>query len=179
MAGANAEEAWSAEEARFAAFCQAQHPRLVGALTLYVGDREVALDLAQETLARVWRDWHRLGDVRSLEGYAYRAAMNLARNHFRWRDVRRRHRDRLAAEHPVAHHDADAADAVAVRAAVASLPHRKRAALVLRYFADRSVAETAAVMDLPENTVKSLTRRALADLRGVLGPTTEEVHDVH
>lgn len=168
----------SEHEADFAAFCRAQHPRLVGALTLYTGDRDLAHDLAQEALARLWRDWRRLQDVVSLEAYAYRTAINLAKNHFRWRAVRRHHQDRVTARHEAVHLDADGADAVAVRRAVAALPPKKRLALVLRYFADRSVAQTAAVMDLPENTVKTLTRRALADLRGTFEVPTEEASDV-
>lgn len=168
-----------AEEEKFAAFCASQHPRLVGALTLYGRDRELAHDLAQETLARIWRDWRRLENVASLEAYAYRTAINLANSHFRWRAARHRHRHRLELEHDAVHHDDDAAAAAEVREAVAALAPKKRLTLVLRYFADLSVATTAEVMQVPENTVKTLTRRALAELRGGLEMRdAEEEHDV-
>jgi RNA polymerase sigma factor (sigma-70 family) len=63
---------------------------------------------------------------------------------------------------------ADVADAVAVRAAVATLPRRERAAIVLRYFADLSVNDTAAVMRCRPGTVKSLTSHAITKLSHLL-----------
>jgi RNA polymerase sigma factor (sigma-70 family) len=51
-----------------------------------------------------------------------------------------------------------------VRRAVASLPERQKTALVLRYYLDMSVADVALVLQCPESTVKSLTRRALQKL---------------
>lgn len=167
-----------AEEADFAAFCVLQHPRLVGALTLYCRNPELAQDLAQEALARIWRDWRRLQNVTSLEAYTFRAAFNLANSHFRKRAVRRRHQRRIESEHEAIHHDPDTAANVELRHELAELAPNKRLALVLRYYADLSVASTAEVMKLPQNTVKTLTRRALADLRHVLGDVEEE-HDVH
>lgn len=167
-----------AGEAQFAALCRVQHPRLVGVLTLYTGDRELAADLGQEALARVWKDWRRRRHSEALEAYLFRTAINLAKNHFRWRAVRRRHSSRLLADHQTVHRDTDSADAVAVRQAVAALPAKRRTAVVLRYFADRSVAQTAAIMEVPQNTVKTLTRRGLADLRRQLAIPETEVSDV-
>jgi RNA polymerase sigma factor (sigma-70 family) len=63
----------------------------------------------------------------------------------------------------------DVAESVAVRAALmsalADLPLRQRACVVLRYFDDLSIADTAAVLGCSEGTVKSQTSRALASLR--------------
>jgi RNA polymerase sigma factor (sigma-70 family) len=67
----------------------------------------------------------------------------------------------------------DAADRLAVRAAVASLPPRQRAVLVLRYFDDLSVADAAAALDCAEGTVKSLTHQAIAALRDRLAVTID------
>jgi len=69
----------------------------------------------------------------------------------------------------------DHADRLAVRAAVAGLPDRQRAALVLRYFADLSLADTAEAMGCAPGTVKALTHQALAGLRSRLGDAIEEV----
>lgn len=167
------------QQAEFAAFCRAQHPRLVGALTLYTGDADLAHDLTQDTLARLWRNWRRVRTAASPEAYAYRAAMNVAKNHFRWRAGQRRRHQRVAQLQGSVHHDADRAIAVAVREAVAALPTRKRAALVLRYFADLSVAQTAEIMGVPDNTVKTLTRRALHDLRHLVDGADEEASHAH
>ncbi|WP_240746747.1 sigma-70 family RNA polymerase sigma factor [Cryptosporangium phraense] len=62
----------------------------------------------------------------------------------------------------------DAEAGVALRAALAALPPKQRAALVLRYYADLSVDETAAALGCPVNTVKSHTARGLAALRRAL-----------
>ena len=80
-----------------------------------------------------------------------------------------RHRSGFAAAASV--EETDSATVIAVRVAVARLPQRQRTALVLRYFADLSVAETAEAMRCPEGTVKTLTRQAILALRstGLIG----------
>lgn len=57
---------------------------------------------------------------------------------------------------------------------VAELPDRMRAVLVLRYTEDLGPEDIAAALELPLNTVKSLLRRALVQLRGETLPTLEE-----
>jgi DNA-directed RNA polymerase specialized sigma24 family protein len=63
----------------------------------------------------------------------------------------------------------DSTDAIAVRAAVASLPPRQRATVVLRYFNDLSVTDTAVILACAEGTVKALTSQAIANLRRQFG----------
>jgi RNA polymerase sigma factor (sigma-70 family) len=145
------------------AFCRREWPRLVGSLSLFTGDGELAQELAQETLARVCRDWRKVSSLDAPGAWAHRVALNLARSHFRHRAVAARHNRRLAAAALV--EDPDSATVIAVRLAVSRLPHRQRTALVLRYFADLSVAETAEAMRCPEGTVKTLTRQAILALR--------------
>jgi RNA polymerase sigma-70 factor (sigma-E family) len=146
------------------AFCRELHPRLVGALALHCGDRDVATELAQETLARVWERWSTVERMDSPEAWAFRVAFNLAASRFRRGAAERRARARLGPvdEHV---HEPDATDAVAVRAAVASLPPRQRAAVILRYFVDLSVDQTAEALRCAPGTVKSLTSQAIASLR--------------
>jgi RNA polymerase sigma factor (sigma-70 family) len=57
----------------------------------------------------------------------------------------------------------------AIQQALATLPRRQREVVVLRFFADLSVAQTAATLRTSEGTVKAHTSRALAQLRRVLG----------
>jgi RNA polymerase sigma factor (sigma-70 family) len=144
------------------AFCRREWPRLVGALSLFTGDADLAEELAQETLARVCRDWRKVSQLAAPGAWAHRVAINLARSHFRHRAVVRKHTSALAA---IATVDDDCASTLAVRHAVAQLPVRQRTALVLRYFADLSVAETAEAMRCPTGTVKTLTRQAILALR--------------
>lgn len=145
------------------AFCRREWPRLVGSLSLFTGDGDLAQELAQETLARVCRDWHKVSNLDAPGAWAHRVAFNLARSHFRHRAVARRHSARLAAA--ARNDEPDTTTVIAVRNAVALLPTRQRTALVLRYFADLSVADAAEAMRCPEGTVKTLTRQAILALR--------------
>jgi RNA polymerase sigma factor (sigma-70 family) len=144
-------------------FCRAMHPRLVGALALHCGDRHVAEELAQETLARVWERWPSVREMASPESWTYRVGFNLAASRFRRRSAERRARAR--AGEGLDAHVPDLASALAVRAAVAALPPRQRAAVVLRYFADLSVDDTAAALRCAPGTVKALTSQAITALR--------------
>jgi RNA polymerase sigma-70 factor (ECF subfamily) len=144
-------------------FCREQWGRLVGSLQLYVGDRELAEELAQETLVRAVQHWEDVAQADSPSAWAHRVAFNLAKSQFRRRLAQRRARSRAGV---IALPEPDLASAVAVRAAVAGLPEAQRSALVLRYFADLPLRQVATVMNCPENTVKSHIRRAIEALRG-------------
>lgn len=154
------------------AFVAREHGRLVGALQLYTGDRELAYELAQEALARACRDWRKVAAMAAPGAWVYRVALNLANSHFRRRRTERRAQARLARERP--RDDADPGDAVAVRTAVAGLAKRQCQAVVLRYYAGLSVAETAAAMSCREGTVRALTAQGLQRLRTQLGGASDE-----
>jgi RNA polymerase sigma factor (sigma-70 family) len=145
-------------------FCRREWPRLVGSLSLDVGSRELAEDLAQETLARVCTHWRRVRRADSPSAWAHRVAFNRAKSHGRrpatWARVQPR-----AVDRPIGAVDPDRATVLAVHDALATLSDAQRQALILRYFADLSVRDTAAAMRCPENTVKTHTRRALDALR--------------
>lgn len=163
------------DRASLEAFCRSRLSRVVGLLSLYCGDRDVAEGLAQDTMAVVCRDWHKLSKVRSPDAWVNRVALNLANSYFRRRRAERRMTQRVAALR-LPPDEWDAADAVAVRKAVAGLPTRQRTALVLRYYADLPIDETAEVMDCAPGTVKALTHKALIRLRAAgLGTGPKEV----
>lgn len=147
----------------FEMFCEREWPRLVGALSLYCGDRFVAEEVAQEALARACERWSRVSQMAAPGAWVHRVAVNAANSRFRRsraerRALSRRHTDGVSV-------DPDGGEAVAIRRAVASLPDRQRRALVLRFFSDLSVAQTAAAMDVSESAVWSLTYRAMQTLR--------------
>lgn len=146
----------------FVAGAAARLSRMAFALT---GDRGAAEDLVQDVLERLYVAWPRVQDPFA---YARRALMNASTN--RWRRRARRPEVRLSASHDVAVDDATPATVQRdelVRA-VASLPARQRAVVVLRFLEDLSEAETAAVMSCSTGTVKSQTSRALTRLRQTL-----------
>lgn len=154
------------------AFYEREFPRLVGALELYLGDLAVAEDLAQEALLRAVRRWSYVRALDSPGGWVHRVAMNLATSHLRRRRVRWRVEQRLASELDIVHHDRRGD--VDLRSAIAALPERQRAAVVLHYLLDHPVAEVAAITDVPEGTVKSDLHRARSALNSLL---TGEVAD--
>lgn len=159
------------------AFVGRESPRLVGMLALYVGDLGLAEELAQEALIRLCQHWPRVRKMERPGGWLARVAMNLARSSWRRRSAERRAHTR--SDPPVlTTADPDVATTLAVRQAVAALPERQRRALVLRYYAQRSVAEVAVEMSCAEGTVKSLTHKAIATLRqrpGLLQDLHEEI----
>jgi RNA polymerase sigma factor (sigma-70 family) len=159
------------------AFCVEIHPQLVGALTFSLGDQAVAEELAQEVLVRVWQHWDEVGAYASPRSWAFRVAYNLANSGLRRRGAERRARARLGAPTDVDVDGGAWADCLAVRDAVTALPHRQRTAVVLRYFVGLSVDEAAAAMACPDGTVKSLTHRAIAQLRTVLGDAVDAPDD--
>lgn len=98
------------------------------------------------------------------EAWTFRVAFNLSNSAFRRRVAERRALTRIGAT-AADLEPAEPAGRLVVRAAVARLPRRQRSALILRYFVDRSVEESARVMRCAPGTVKSLTSQALASLR--------------
>lgn len=82
------------------AFCQREHPRLVGALSLYCGDALLAQELAQEALVRVCQRWEQVHAKGSPQAWAHRVALNLAHSWYRRRSAERRALARHGAEQP-------------------------------------------------------------------------------
>lgn len=162
-----------------AAFCQAEHRRLVGALSLYCQDRQVAEELAQDALLRVVTNWSRVRRLDHPSAWVYRVAINLANSYLRRRLAERRATRRWSARAHQTQQDPDTPTAIAVRAAVASLPRRQRAVVVLRFFLDLSVREVSELLGYPEGTVKTLTARAVAALRASDLADQPEVTDAH
>lgn len=152
-------------ESEFSAFCIAEHPRLVGALSLYCGDRALAEELAQDALSRACRDWKKVRRMGAPGAWTHRVAINLANSYFRRAAVEIRAKRRLqAAPLPSGGPGFDRAAVMDIRSAVASLPRRQRTALILRYYVDLPVREVALVMECPEGTVKTLTSKAIESL---------------
>jgi RNA polymerase sigma factor (sigma-70 family) len=146
-------------------FCSAQFPALVGSLTLYCGDRGVAEELAQEALARACASWNKLQRIDSPGAWVHRVAINLANSHYRRKGAERRAREKLEARTTQVSPSRDQDIEMTLRREVAALPKRLRAALVLRYYSDLSVAATADALGTSEGSIKRLTHEAIAALR--------------
>lgn len=168
--------------ADLAAFCRLEYPRLVGALSLYCGDRDLAEDLAQEALVRACERWGSVRRMAAPGAWVYRVALNLAHSHFRRRVIHRRAVASLTTEAADAAGGGEDTDAVLIRQAVSGLPRRQREVLTVRFFLDLTVEDTARVLDLTPSAVRSLTHRAVARLRATMSSPAwdlEELRDVH
>lgn len=144
-----------------AAMCQQEHPRLVGMLGLYCGDRDVAEDLAQEALIRLCRDWRKVRRHEAPERWLHRVAINLAHSHYRRKGIEGRALSKLGSRPSTSetgNKDVDTLDLLK------GLPHRQKAALILHYYLDLTVREIAHVMEIPEGTVKTLIHRGTRTL---------------
>jgi RNA polymerase sigma-70 factor (ECF subfamily) len=158
-------------------FCRRTSPKLVGALTLQCGDRGVAEEVAQEAMARAWERWDEVARLDNPAGWTYRVAFNLAVSRGRSRQAERRAQQRALAgirTEAAPASEADVPERIAVRAALAALPPRQRAAVVLRYYGQLSVAETAEAMGCAAGTVRALTAQGVDRLRAAL-PITDHI----
>jgi RNA polymerase sigma-70 factor (sigma-E family) len=132
---------------------------------LLCGDWHLADDLTSTVLIKLLRHWKRATVMEHRDAYVRRMLMSA------WLDERRRpwrresSTDRLP-DRPAATADAD--QRLDVLSLLAGLPPRRRAVLVLRYFCDLSVEETAQALGCSEGTVKSQGARALESLRAGL-----------
>lgn len=145
------------------AFCAAEHRDLVGLLALLTGDRWLAEELAQDALTRLCEHWPSVRRMTNPRAWLRRVATNLATSRFRRRAAERRATRRHGVPDDAV--DVDTAEAMAVRRAVSLLPRRQRETVVLRWYLGLSVAETAAEMGCADGTVKSLTSKAITNLR--------------
>jgi RNA polymerase sigma-70 factor (sigma-E family) len=140
---------------------------------LMTGDAGAAEDLVQETFLRIARRWDRVQSMDHPLAYARRVLVNLAIDGAE-------HRSRQRAELTSQPSWGESADPTAARAlgeiedlaefcwAVAKLPPRERAVLVLRYWADLPTAEVAAILGCSAGTVKSTASRGAARLASIL-----------
>ena len=153
-----------AEGEGFAQFVEARQRALQRTAWLLTGDWALAEDLVQTALVRSWPRWERIRRRDDPEIYVRRAMVNS------WASWRRRRwwGERATGTVPdgAAAGDlaAEAAVRITVRRALASLPARQRAVLVLRVFDDLSEAQVAQVLDCAVGTVKATLAHAVARL---------------
>ncbi len=179
------EAARTGDEAAFAELVRRYRNQITNYVYRMTNDYDLAVDLAQETFLRVYRAADRYQSSYAFSTYIYRIATNLAIS-----ELRRRKRRRLVSltgffqerEQGGEPAELDPADVrplqdvtlvseerrAAVGRAIASLPEKYRAPLVLRDIEERSYEEIAGILEMSEGTVKSRISRARAFLRDKL-----------
>ena len=178
------EAARTGDEAAFAELVRRYRNQITNYVYRMTNDYDLAVDLAQETFMRVYRAADRYQTGYAFSTYIYRIATNLAISELRRRKRRRLvsltgfFKDREESEAT----EFDPADIrplqdvtlvseerrAAVARAIATLPDKYRAPLVLRDIEERSYEEIAGILDLSEGTVKSRISRARSFLRDKL-----------
>jgi RNA polymerase sigma-70 factor (sigma-E family) len=147
----------------------AMWPRLVRTAYAVCGDLGVAEDAVQTAFAKAYRSWRRISRLDAPEAYLRRMAVNEVLSDRR--RARRKH-EVTSAEPPErqGRPDDDPFAGDELWRAVAALPPRQRAVLVLRYYEDLSEQQIADALGCRPGTVKSQASAALASLRGRVHP---------
>lgn len=159
----------SGRSAYFEAFFEQQHERLFRALWLLTRNRQEAEEVMQDAFLRLWERWDRVAAGSDPVGYLYRTAMNVWRSRLRRAAVAAR-----KAIHHIQDDDqmVDVEDRDAVVRALAPLPPRQRAAIVLMDVLDLSSERAGEVLGIRPVTVRVLAARA----RAALAKEMEERH---
>lgn len=133
-------------------------------------DTHHADDLVQQTITKVYIRWKKVSDVEYLDQYVrtmlVRAFVDEKRRSWARVGLMAQVPDR---PDPLAGVEEHVAEAVAVRAALARVPSRQKAVLILRFLCDMTVEDVAAALDCSTGNVKSQTSRGLVTLRRLLG----------
>jgi RNA polymerase sigma-70 factor (sigma-E family) len=149
-----------AAPATFAQLYRERYAPMVRLAYLLTSDMMVAEELVQDAFVRVHRRWAQVEDA---PAYLRRAVVNACTSHHRRGFLERRHPP--APPEPVTPPEVDELWDV-----LATLPPRRRAALVLRFYEDLPLADIAAALGCSTGNVKSLLHRGLAQLRGMVEP---------
>jgi len=130
---------------------------------LLTGDADLAQDLAQEAFAGLITRFGSIHDEAAVAAYLRRSVVNLVRKH--WRKLRSERSYQGLGIATQATLLPDVAEQDELWRALQQLPHRQRAAIVLRFYEDLSEGETARVLGCAVGTVKSSVARGLRRLR--------------
>ena len=162
---AETEAEFSARRPGLAELYERTAPGAVRLAYLLTGDRAVAEDITQDAFVRISGRLAHLREAGAFDAYLRRTVVNLSKNHFRRRAVERSFLERATppTDHPG--HEHPLVEREATMAALARLPQRQRAALVLRFYEDLSEDEIARILRCRNGTVRSLVTRGVQSLR--------------
>jgi RNA polymerase sigma-70 factor (sigma-E family) len=154
----------AADEAEFREYMAARWPTLLRTAYLLTGDRHLAEDLTQTALEKTAVAWSRVQRADDMDAYVRRILLNTHLSLFR----RKRVAEYVSRETPEVP-ATDSTQQIALRdellKALATLPKRQCAVIVLRYWEDLSESQTAAILGCSVGTVRSQAHKALAKLR--------------
>jgi RNA polymerase sigma-70 factor (sigma-E family) len=157
-------------DADYSEYVEFRLPALRRLALLLCQDRHRADDLVQQAVIRVYVHWARASAADNTDAYVNAMFVREFLHERRSGWARRVSVTDELPEAPILTADRDGL--MDLQAAVAALPPRQRAALVLRYYCDLNIDQTAAALGCSTGTVKSQTAKALAALRSQLNGDT-------
>jgi RNA polymerase sigma-70 factor, ECF subfamily len=151
----------------FAELVRRHRDRLWAVALRTLGDHEEAADALQDALISALRSADRFRGDAAVTTWLHRIVVNACLDRIRRRQVRPT--VPLAETDPVSAAPVDSDTVLDVRAALARLPHEQRIALIMVDLQGYPVGEVAAILQVPEGTVKSRCARGRARLAALLG----------
>jgi RNA polymerase sigma-70 factor (sigma-E family) len=163
-------------EDEFVAYYDAHARQLRRTAYLLCGDWHLAEDLTQIVFTKLFQSWSRIENADAVDAYARRTLLRV------FLDERRRPWRREFSTAPgsvsldrVTEPDTPPDERGLLSTALLKVPERRRAVLVLRFWLDLSIEQTADLLGCSAGTVRSQTSRGLTDLREVLGRDLESL----
>jgi RNA polymerase sigma-70 factor (sigma-E family) len=164
------------DRSEFGDFVTARWPAMLRTAYLLTGDHGHAEDLVQTALAKCFVAWPRLRASAAADAYVRKAVLN---TYLSWRRKRSWHE--LPSDQPPERAGVDSTEGLAQRSvvmdALATLPPKQRAVVVLRFYDDLGVQQVAQHLGCTTGSVKRQTSVALAKLRTVLGEAADLVEE--
>ena len=165
---------------RFKTFFTSHFNTVVRFVAAFTGDTDEAQDIAQETFLRLYERWDDLSTPEETRSFMYTTAHNLCISRLRHRDVETQFAQRLLSEKQPEEENPRLAEEITyqetlrlLRAAIDSLPRQSRQVILLA-LDGKNNQETACLMGVSVNTVKTLKKGAYAKLRTLLAPLSDE-----
>jgi len=159
-------------EADFERLYQTSYGKILGTLIVMLGDQAAAEDCAHDAFERAYKKWPTWQPIAPAEAWVHRIAVNGAVSYIRkmrirevGEVIRRIGRPGLAPDPQVLAESRD------LRDALAQLPPKQAATIVLRHYHGYTNRAIAVALDIPERTVASRLAVAKSRLRAMLGPS--------
>ena len=143
-----------------------EYPGLVAVATALTGDLRDGEDAVQDTMVRAFVRWNDVGRLERPGAWCHRVLLNVCRSRWRRRRTearfwgRSRREERSVAE--------PSAEVMVFWGLVRELPSRPRVAVTLHFAGERTMAEIASILEVPEGTVRSDIARARAVITAAL-----------
>ena len=145
-----------------------EYPGLVAVATALSGDLHDGEDVVQDTMVKAFVRWDRVGQLDRPGAWCHRVLVNACRSRWRRRRTEQRLWARSRRDEPSM--PEPSTDVLVFWALVRELPSRPRMSVTLHFAGERTMAEIAMILDVPEGTVRSDIARArvviTAGLRG-------------